>query len=287
MKVFKKVLKNKLFYLVLLLGVFVIPILKFNLQAQEEDDYVEVDSTLEFNVVDFTTNELDVDPVTVYNFFRNGFSFNDSVTFLLNDVEYNVTSYTINHLREYTMEIDVAGETYKITSTPTTLNIYSYFEVNADDVDNLENMRFIWGSLKNQSSITFDDIVFTSNNTIYNRLYISIRTTANRIVKYYKEDGTYDSYATGVDSLYPEYRIIDFISGNLYNPELIDTLKPQGTFYDMGKGFDNDDNIKIILRNLIPASYFEFIDEAQYDAGIRFLKVIFILSPLSNPLLIS
>ena len=36
MKVFRKVLKNKLFYLVLLLGVFVIPIFSFNLQAQEE-----------------------------------------------------------------------------------------------------------------------------------------------------------------------------------------------------------------------------------------------------------
>ena len=59
---------------------------------------------------------------------------------------------------------------------------------------------------------------------------------------------------------------IDFISGNLDNSELIDTLKGLGTFYDMGKGFDNDDNIKITLRNLIPASYFEFIDEAQYDA---------------------
>ena len=34
MKFFTKVLKNKLFYLVLMLGVFVIPILKFNLHAQ-------------------------------------------------------------------------------------------------------------------------------------------------------------------------------------------------------------------------------------------------------------
>ena len=58
MKFFKKVLKNKLFYLVILLGVFVIPILKFNLQAQEEDEYVEVDSTLEFNVVDLQLTKL-------------------------------------------------------------------------------------------------------------------------------------------------------------------------------------------------------------------------------------
>ena len=41
MKFFKNVLKNKLFYLVLLLGVFLIPILKFSLKAQEEDDYVD------------------------------------------------------------------------------------------------------------------------------------------------------------------------------------------------------------------------------------------------------
>ena len=40
MKVLRKVLKSKLFYLLLVLGVFVIPILKFNLHAQEDDDYV-------------------------------------------------------------------------------------------------------------------------------------------------------------------------------------------------------------------------------------------------------
>ena len=81
MKFFTKVLKNKLFYLVLLLGVFLIPIFKFNLQAQE-DDYVEVDSTLEFNVIDFMTNEVDVDVEVIYNFFRKIF-FNDSVTFFI------------------------------------------------------------------------------------------------------------------------------------------------------------------------------------------------------------
>ena len=37
MKFFKKVLKNKLFYLLLILGVFVIPIFSFNLQAQEDE----------------------------------------------------------------------------------------------------------------------------------------------------------------------------------------------------------------------------------------------------------
>ncbi len=261
MKVFKKVLKNKLFYLVLLLGVFFIPIFKFNLQAEE--DYVEVDSTLEFNVIDFTTNELDVDPVTVYNFFRNGFSFNDSVTFLLNDVEYNVTSYTINHLKEFTMEFNVGGQTYKITSTPTTLNIYSYIEVNEDDVDNLENMRFRWGSLSISPSVRevrFDDIVFVSNNTIYNELYLNLYGSASgptREIRYYKENNTYDkvNISNTNTSVKSEYRNIDFISGNLDNSDLIDTIKRLGTFYDMSKGFDNGDNIKITLRNLIPASY--------------------------------
>lgn len=272
MKIFRNILKNKLFYLVFLLGIFFIPIFKFNLQAQEED-YVEVDSTLEFNVIDFTTNELDVDPSTVYNFFRNGFSFNDSVTFLLNDVEYSVTSYTINHLREYTMEINVAGETYKITSTPTTLNIYSYIQVDADDVLNLEDMRFIWNSdkLPNiETNSTFSDFVFTSNNNVYNKLYIKVKLNTSNYkwyytVNYYKEDGTHDSILSdGV--VKSEYRIIDFISGNLDNNELINMLKTKGTFYDMSKGFDDGDNIKITLRNLIPASYFEFIDEAQYTA---------------------
>lgn len=271
MKFFTKVLKSKLFYLLLILGVFLIPILKFNLHAQ--DDYVEVDSTLEFNVVDFTTNELDVDPVTVYNFFRNGFSFNDSVTFLLNDVEYNVISYSINHLKEYTMEFNVGGETYKITSSPTTLNIYSYVQVDDDDVDNLENMRFTWTSSELPFTIPnvviFDDVVFTSNNTIYNKLYIQLYLTESnqkvRFIRYYKENDDFESILT-IGFVNSEYRNIDFISGNLDNSELINTLKGLGTFYDMGQGFDNGDNIKITLRNLIPASYFEFIDEAQYTA---------------------
>ena len=46
MKFFKKVLKNKLFYLFIVLGVFVIPILKFNLQAQEEPLLVYSDNNL-------------------------------------------------------------------------------------------------------------------------------------------------------------------------------------------------------------------------------------------------
>ncbi len=267
MKFFTKVLKNKLFYLVLLLGVFVIPIFKFNLQAQEED-YVEVDSTLEFNVIDFTTNELDVDPATVYNFFRNGFLFNDDVTFLLNDVEYNVTSYTVNHLKEFTMEFNVGGETYKITSTPTTLNIYSYIEVDGDDVENLEGMRFVWNSsrLYSTDNISFSDIVFTSNYDVYNKLYLGKTSQPRFVARYYSESDVYVTVTTD-GYIEPEYRIIDFISDNLEdNSGLINILKSRGTFYDITKGFDDGDNVKITLRNLIPQSYFEFIDEAQYEA---------------------
>ncbi len=270
MKVFKKVLKNKLFYLFIVLGVFVIPIFKFNLNAQE-DDYVEVDSTLEFNVIDFTTNEVDVDPATVYNFFRNGFMFNDDVTFLLNDVEYKVTSYIIDNLRRYTIEIDVDGESYKITSSPTTLDIYSYTPFDDDDVDNLENMRFIWSddssALPRQIDFTFDDIIFISNNTIYNKIYFyTIGNNYQAEFRYYKEYDDYDDAYYNPWGVLPEYRIIDFISGNLDNIELINTFKGGGIFYDMDKGFNNDDNIKITLRSLIPTSYFEFIDEAQYEA---------------------
>lgn len=46
MKIFKKIFISKLFYLVLLLGVFVIPIFKFNLQAQEDPLPVYSDKNL-------------------------------------------------------------------------------------------------------------------------------------------------------------------------------------------------------------------------------------------------